>query len=456
MEAVRKTKEYKQFSRRLKRGCRRRDRFSRICAWAERLSRESFKNTRRYLRFWGLLGIAYLTGYFMTRDYYHGWYGVLCSFFDVSVFPQMRWDWPLIWQIGKLLLQLAMLVLVGVSVYHIVRRCGAKGYEMLYFSQAGGYMENQHSVCMTGAPGAGKTSLGGDMAVNVARRRWLDLQYEYHTQKRQVMNYIRFGMEEELEKFRALKDAYLFFKQRELRYVPCLATTFGMNVDGRYTYKANNKFFTQMQRIPEYCVIFDDEAGSSKGANTSSTVEDNVADFYRYVRHYGDFVLIMTEQGDDGTGKYIRKCLDNTIYCKGQKWILRPGVLLRWFNKMKYKLIRTEETGRYRPRYNAFVYYFGKIIRTIGYRQITYKNLGNIEHEDGEMKGTGGKMILPSRLIYDYDDRAYRFTYKAKDLPLDLEGWNRLSLLPEDDARNVSVVREMRKRGENKKAVQTV
>ncbi|HIZ09867.1 MAG TPA: hypothetical protein H9726_05205 [Candidatus Borkfalkia avicola] len=343
MEAVRKTKEYKRFSRRLKRGCRRRDRFSRICAWAERLSRESFKNTRRYLRFWGILGIAYLTGYFMTRDYYHGWYGVLCSFFDVSVFPQMRWDWPLIWQIGKLLLQLAMLVLVGVSVYHIVRRCGAKGYEMLYFSKAGGYMENQHSVCMTGAPGAGKTSLGGDMAVNVARRRWLDLQYEYHTQKRQVMNYIRFGMEEELEKFRALKDAYLFFKQRELRYVPCLATTFGMRVDGRYTYKANNKFFTQMQRIPEYCVIFDDEAGSSKGANTSSTVEDNVADFYRYVRHYGDFVLIMTEQGDDGTGKYIRKCLDNTIYCKGQKWILRPGVLLGYLFVAKGKTHRAAE-----------------------------------------------------------------------------------------------------------------
>lgn len=314
-------------------------------------------------------------------------------------------------------------------------------------------MENQHSVCMTGAPGAGKTSLGGDMAVNVARRRWLDLQYDYHTQKRQVMNWIRFGMTEELEKFRSLKDAYLFFKQRERWYVPCLATTFGMRVDGRYTYKANNKFFTQMQRIPEYCVIFDDEAGSSKGANTSSTVEDNVADFYRYVRHYGDFDLIMTEQGDDGTGKYIRKCLDNTIYCKGQKWILKPGMLVRWFNKMKYKLIRAEETGRYRPRHNAFVYYFGKIVRTIGYRQITYKNLGNIEHEDGEMKGTGGKMYLPSRLIYDYDDRAYRFTYKAKDLPLDLEGWERLTLLPEDDSRNVSVVREMPKRGENKKAV---
>lgn len=127
MEAVRKTKEYKRFSRRLKRGGRRRDRFSRICAWAERLSRESFKNTRRYLRFWGLLGIAYLTGYFMTRDYYHGWYGVLCSFFDVSVFPQMRWDWSLIWQMGKLLLQLSILPEDDARNVSVVREMRKRG-----------------------------------------------------------------------------------------------------------------------------------------------------------------------------------------------------------------------------------------------------------------------------------------------------------------------------------------
>ena len=120
---------------------------------------------------------------------------------------------------------------------------------------------------------------------------------------------------------------------------------------------------------------------------------------------------------------------------------------------MKRKMIEGEENGRCRLRYNAFVYYLGKIARTIGYRQITYKNMGNIEHEDGELKGTGGKIFLPARLIYDYDDRAYRFTYKAKDLPLDLEGWDRLTLLPKDDLRNVSVVRDDRQKSETKKPV---
>lgn len=447
------TKEYRDYRRELERGCRRRDRFSRLCAWLERLSRESFKNTRRYLRFFACIGLAYLIAFFATKDYYHGWYGVLCSFFDVSVFKDIRWEWALLWKIGKLILQLAALVGAGFSVYFIVKRCAAKYYQSMYFAQANGYMVNQHSVCCTGPPGAGKTSYGGDMSVHVAARRWEDLKYDYHTQKRQVMNWIRLGMTEELEKFRAIKDAYLFFKARERWYVPCLATTFGMRVGGRYTYKANNKFFTQMQRIPEYCVIFDDEAGSTKGANTSSNVADNVADFYRYIRHYGDFMIVMTEQGDDGAGKYIRKCLDNTIYCKGQKWVFRPDFLLRVFERMKRKMIDGEENGLCRLRYNAFVYYLGKIARTIGYRQITYKNMGNIEHEDGELKGTGGKIFLPARLIYDYDDRAYRFTYKAKDLPLDLEGWDRLTLLPKDDLRNVSVVRDDRQKSETKKPV---
>lgn len=449
-----RTKEYKRWRSDLQRGARRLTRYSRFCAWAERRRTESFKNTRFYCRFWVLLALAYLLGYFLTRDYYHGWYGVLCTFFDVSVFNGIRADWSLVWKIGKLLLQLGGILLIVFSVITLFKKgIKAKYFEFVYYGQSAGYMENQHSVCCTGPPGAGKTSLGGDMAVCVARRRWEDLKYEYHTRKRRIRTCIQMGMTEELEKFKAIEESYLFFKRRERCYIPCLATTLGMRVCGRYAYKANNKFFLQMQRVPEYCVIFDDESGSTKGANTSSTVNDNVADFYRYVRHYGDFMIIMTEQGDDGAGKYIRKCLDNTIYCKMQKWILKPGFLLRLDNRLRARLIRLEETGKYKPRFNTFVYYFDAIVRTIGYRQISYRNMGNVEHDDGALKGKEGTYILPSRLIYDYDDRSYRFTYKALDLPLELEGWDRLTLRAEDDLRNYSVVRESPRNAENEKAV---
>lgn len=351
---------YKRYRKQLLRGLRRYNRFSRFCRIAEKLSRESFKNTRRYMRFFSTLSLLFVISFLATRDWYHGWYGILCTFFDVSVFDGMQFDWSLIWEFGKLFFQLGMLIVFVFAFINIFKRCQAKHYERRYYAQAATCMENQHSVCFTGPPGSGKSSSGGDWAVNVAMRRWEDLKYEYHTKKRQLRNYARLGQTEELEKFKALEEAYTFFKSRERWYVPCLATTFGMRVGGRYTYKANNSFFTQQQRIPEYCVIFDDEAGGSKGADTSSKVADNVADFYRYVRHYGDFILIMTEQGDDGTGKYIRKCLDDTIYCKSQKWVVRPGFLLRRWQKMRHKLIRREEKGKYRPRYNAFVYYFGR------------------------------------------------------------------------------------------------
>ena len=34
--------------------------------------------------------------------------------------------------------------------------------------------------------------------------------------------------------------------------------------------------------------------------------------------------------------------------------------------------------------------------------------------DGGDIAGREGIILLPSRLVYDYDDRAYRFTYKAK------------------------------------------
>lgn len=246
MKTIATTKEYKQWRSDLQHGARRLTRYSKICAWAERRRTESFKNTRFYCCFWVLLALAYLLGYFLTRDYYHGWYGVLCTFFDVSVFNGIRADWSLVWKIGKLLSQLGGIVLIVFSVITLFKKgIKAKYFEFAYYSQSAGYMENQHT----------------------------------------------------------------------------------------------------------------------------------------------------------------------------------------------------------------FVYYFDAIVRTIGYRQISYRNMGNVEHDDGALKGKEGTYILPSRLIYDYDDRSYRFTYKALDLPLELEGWDRLTLRAEDDLRNYSVVRESSKNTENEKAV---
>lgn len=134
----------------------------------------------------------------------------------MSVFNGIRADWSLVWKIGKLLLQLGGIVLIVFSVITLFKKgIKAKYFEFVYYGQSAGYMENQHSVCCTGPPGAGKTSLGGDMAVCVARRRWEDLKYEYHTRKRRIRTCIQMGMTEELEKFKAIEESYLFFKRRE-------------------------------------------------------------------------------------------------------------------------------------------------------------------------------------------------------------------------------------------------
>ena len=42
-------------------------------------------------------------------------------------------------------------------------------------------------------------------------------------------------------------------------------------------------------------------------------------------------------------------------------------------------------------------------------------------------------IILPSRPIFDYDDRTYRRLYKAAGQPIEMEIWDRLSFRAEDD-----------------------
>lgn len=213
---------YKRYRKQLLRGLRRYNRFSRFCRIAEKLSRESFKNTRRYMRFFSTLSLLFVISFLATRDWYHGWYGILCTFFDVSVFDGMQFDWSLIWEFGKLFFQLGMLIVFVFAFINIFKRCQAKHYERRYYAQAATCMENQHSVCFTGPPGSGKSSSGGDWAVNVAMRRWEDLKYEYHTKKRQLRNYARLGQTEELEKFKALEEAYTFSNRGNVGMFPAL------------------------------------------------------------------------------------------------------------------------------------------------------------------------------------------------------------------------------------------
>ena len=104
--------------------------------------------------------------------------------------------------------------------------------------------------------------------------------------------------------------------------------------------------YAQVKRVPEYTVLFNDESGRKQGCNTSKTVSESVLDFWRLNRHFGDFILINTEQGADGNGKYIRKCTDYNIRCFYQEWLLPPIKLQAKFAKHKAKFEKKLAEGK--------------------------------------------------------------------------------------------------------------
>ena len=416
------------------------ERFDAWCAHMDARIKEPFKNTYRY---YCPPATLFIVLFFCLRDYYHGWARLGFSFLNISIFFedwQARGDW--IWldaaiTLLSLIVQILAVVFVVKAIGVIVR---VGHYRAKYERQTAGYMKREHSICLIGPPGSGKSVSGGDIAVHEAERRWRDLQIKYATEKWRVPYYQRTGQTEKLEDFYALEESYLFFKQNEATAVPCLATSIGMKVGDRFTYKATPLFFTQHKRVAEYCVIFDDESGATKGSDTSKAASKRIKLFYRFVRHFGDFIIIMTEQNSAKNADYIRSCLDNNIYCYCQEWVMEPLRLGRKVGKLADKVIAqlqeegaAEEETRGRLRRAKRLYYLNEYRKSIGFRRIRRKNEGNTERTTNVYKDSEETIILPSRPIFDYDDRTYRRLYKAAGQPIEMEIWDRLSFRAEDD-----------------------
>ena len=331
----------------------------------------------------------------------------------------------------------AGLYILRLALFFVVKRHVCDGFKCFYYlnkfeEQKSNYLDKARSVTFCGAPGTGKTVLGGTMSYVLAEQRWEKLQFDYFTESARKDYYIKTLNVEKLKRLKALEESYTFYKEREAEFIPCLVTSIGMRgLDGRYSYVLTDEVYAQLKRVPEYSVLFNDESGRAQGCNTSKSATDSVLDFWRLNRHFGDFILLNTEQGADGNGKYIRKCTDYNIRCYYQEWILPPVKLQARFEKKKRKFYKKVEKGKLTDEQQAYclqeLYYAAKYIATIGFRKIRAQKEGTTE-QGGVVLEDDKYKIIPSRTIYDYDDRAYVELYECADEPIELTGWTSLTL----------------------------
>lgn len=358
------------------------------------------------------------------------WYQVLSfSWFGLLHFSAT--DEFTTWAIVNIGLFLFRLLAYYLLIDYVRSGIECRYYLNKYIEQSANYLNKARSVTVVGAPGSGKTVSGNTMAITLSQQRWESLQFDYFTERARKSYYLQTLNAEKLKRLQALEESYKFYKDREKEFIPCYVTSIGVqDLQGRYSYVLTPEVYAQLKRVPEYSVLFNDESGREQGCDKSGKVKESVKDFYRLNRHFGDFILINTEQGGDGNMKELRKCTDYNLRCYWQEWMLAPKRAQKKFEKHKLKFYERRDNGELSEEEEKYIlqelYYEAKYIATIGFRKIKMRKEGT--PEQGGMESQDEYMIIPSRTIYNYDERAYSELYECRDEPIELEGWRTLTL----------------------------
>lgn len=286
------------------------------------------------------------------------------------------------------------------------------------------------TITNDGAPGAGKTFSGSNMAYFLAQRRWAELKSEYYTQRAMLIEWIMRGDTDKLYAFRSLEESYFFYAERETTLIPCLVSSVPLREYGtnRMSYVLSPEVYAQVMRIPEYSVLFNDESGLLFGGDTSKSADDSIKDFWRFIRHFLDAMAINTNQDGNQNGIYMRRSTDYVNHLNGQSWELAPTRLLKRIERKERRFFKKMERGKLNEARAEYIgqelYFLKKYAATIGFRRVSHR----LQTQTGEFVGDEGEYILPAIGGVEYDDRAYRNLYKCKDEPIRLEGWNTLVL----------------------------
>ncbi len=393
--------------------------------WNARLLRP-FGNTRIYNY---LPSIIFLVVYMALKDYYHGWQAFLLSFLNISIFWKIELTWKFIpkvilWAIGLSAQIIAMVYMI--KSFKIIAQ--VKYYEEVSRRQACDYLGSSRAVNFAGPPGVGKTfSAAANLAIILAQQRWEELKNDYYLGLSLVRHWKKTCDTDKLKAFKKLEESFLFFAKHETTKIPCLVSSLPIkDLAGRFSYQMTDEILSQCKRLPECCVLMNDESGLNSGTDTSRNAEREKKEFFRFCRHFTDVWILNTDQREMGNGIYVRASTDYNYNLRRQQTIMRPYFGERVLARLNNRYIKNLVAGKYtkeRARYlGEKYYYYKKWLETVGFRKVPYSvSCGN----GGESYGHG-EFIFPRRGYGDYDSRTWREMYKAKDKEIEISAWDSL------------------------------
>ena len=319
-----------------------------------------------------------------------------------------------------------------VNTYYVLRRKQFDKHSIEYLERLS---------CASGVPRCGKTSSRYYVAVRLARWNWKMLQREYWV----VMNRPRETWSKHITSHeKEIIDAYNFFIKSP--YLPCLYAWDACQVGKRFCHSLTMKMLMLKERVPYRSVLFVDEIGNLFPADKGPPAKKllPICETGRFVGHYFDGYFIFTEQSPTGFMAQLRNLTGSFIYfTKKQKWVHKPWLLTAIY-ELIYSFIDFDmwnlslykhNTRSYIKIYNSvktsskrlakFMRTLGSLIKNVGFRKYTYKELVSEQNPD-KSDCEKGVFYLPSTLNCKYNDRSRAETYPCKDMDLQLHGFSSL------------------------------
>lgn len=350
--------------------------------------------------------------YILARSYYFI-LAIVAIILDLILIFGFKFD-------VKNITQIIILLLINIPVFTQLT-------QFMYYYTANEVYQYKVRLCKNasqargGAPGTGKSSTMYYDGILMAEMAWRQICYEYFLIKSNVFKTEK-GRSQKWDE-RAIIECYKFYKSHT-EFIPCLYSKYTVyDKKGRRSQKLTLDHIQSKRKLLYRSVLLYDEIGQDLPAMLKFMDEQakkdvdlkKVSDFMRYLRHFGNFKIIFTEQ--DVANMYIgnRRVTDlNRLFVK-QEAVLQPIFFLvlqyffTWyFAKIQENLDKTKllsiSIGKFLKGYDNFV-------RNLGYRKYTYKDLGN--NDKSLVKEYNGTIYLQPNLNCFYNDRENKFIYNA-------------------------------------------
>lgn len=275
-------------------------------------------------------------------------------------------------------------------------------------------MQGVHAIVVDGKVGAGKTSSLLESYAILAKIQW-EKMCKACSMLLPFLDDIPYWREDLRQSAQEILESYFFFLNSGT--VPLLYTSVPCKVDGLFTNKLKADHLLQKERLPYGVVIIIDESSLVLPQNLYKSTPYNLIEFFKFLRHYGDFYVGATEQDENSNLIYLRRACGKVVHIIKQKHILK-NKLLEWLHNF------IETHSKESARRSVFLYKLNKIVANSGWRKYYYK-----EYYEGDEEGSYIKsFVVKPCLDISYSSRAYKQGYRCLDQKLTVSTWTSLYL----------------------------